>query len=86
VQGVEHLFSHNVIPETPEALATFLYNSDRLNATKLGEYIAKKYFSPCTCEVRADRAAAIFTTLFALHSCNTLTCAIYPTTLRFADS
>ena len=41
-KGVEYLISHDLIKETPEDVAAFLYKGEGLNKTMIGDYLGER--------------------------------------------
>ena len=41
-KGIEFLIAHNLIVETPEDIAAFLYKGEGLNKTMIGDYLGEK--------------------------------------------
>ena len=41
-KGVQFLISHNLVAETPEEVAQFLYKEEGLNKTAIGDYLGEK--------------------------------------------
>ena len=41
-KGIEFLIAHNLIKETPEDIAAFLYKGEGLNKTMIGDYLGEK--------------------------------------------
>ena len=41
-KGMEYLIDNNLVENTPEMVASFLYNGEDLNKTSIGEYLGEK--------------------------------------------
>ena len=41
-KGIEFLIENGLVENTPEAVASFLYNSEGLTKTAIGEYMGEK--------------------------------------------
>ena len=41
-KGIQFLISHNLVAETPEEVAQFLYKEEGLNKTAIGDYLGEK--------------------------------------------
>lgn len=42
LQGMEYLISHNLLNNTPEDIADFLFKEEGLNKTMIGNYLGEK--------------------------------------------
>ena len=44
-KGMEYLIDNNLVENTPEMVASFLYNGEGLNKTSICEYLGEKLYS-----------------------------------------
>lgn len=50
-QGIEYLVENDLLPNTPEEVAKFLYQGEGLNKTAIGDYLGEKYASVLYCVI-----------------------------------
>lgn len=49
LQGVQYLLDNDLLDETPEAVAEFLYKEDGLNKTAIGNFLGERYSDFTSC-------------------------------------